>query len=189
MTKIRIVVNTVEEMDKGRKIKLGFSSVIDWGDVDKKDKIVAVNDRLQKHCLSKGLLFVDNSNIDASCLNKGKLHLNRQSTSLSADNLRKSLVNSGLFDESFLNNDEKLDCICINPVASNEADFTNTLRLIVIFSHLNINPIRNKFENLEEVVSNHVDILVITETKIDKSFRTAEFMIEGFPQITSVNKV
>ena len=67
-----------------------------------------------------------------------------------------------------------MDCICINPNTSNEADFTVTLRLNrskysknIIFSHLNINSIRNKFENLKEVVSNYVDILVIAEAKID----------------------
>ena len=38
------------------------------------------------------------------------------------------------------------------------------------------------FENLNEVVSNYVDILVIAETKIDKSFFTAQFIIEGFHQ-------
>ena len=50
-------------------------------------------------------------------------------------------------DESFLNNDENWDCICINPNTSNEADFTVTLRLNRskysknILSHLNINSI------------------------------------------------
>ena len=79
-----------------------------------------------------------------------------------------------------------MDCICINPNTSNEADFTVTLRLNRsiysknIFSHLNINSIRNKFENLKEVVSNYVDILVIAETKIDKLFPTAQFIIEEF---------
>ena len=91
MTKIRKVVATVEEMDK---IKLGFTSIICRKDVDKTDEITAVNDRLQKYCLSKGLLFVDNSNIDASYLNRGKLHLNRQGTSVLADNFRKSFVTS-----------------------------------------------------------------------------------------------
>ena len=62
--------------------------------IDKPDEIIAVKDRLQKYCLSKGLLFVDNRNIDASCLNRGKLHLNRQGTLILADNFRKSLVNS-----------------------------------------------------------------------------------------------
>ena len=95
MIKIRKVVATVEEMDNKRKIKLGFSSIICREDVDKTDEIIAVNDKLQKYCLSKGLLFVDNSNIDASCLNRGKLHLNRQGISMLVDNFRKSLVSAG----------------------------------------------------------------------------------------------
>ena len=67
-----------------------------------------------------------------------------------------------------------MDCICINPNASIEADLTDTLRLNrskyakkIIFSYLNIDSIRHKFENLKEVVSNHDDILVIAETNID----------------------
>ena len=95
MNKIRKVVATVEAIDTERKIKLGFSSIICREDVDKTVENIAVNDRLQKYCLSKGLLFVDNSNIDASCLNRGTLHLNRQGTSILSDNFRKSLVRSG----------------------------------------------------------------------------------------------
>ena len=42
--------------------KLDFSSITCREDIDKTDEIIAVNHRLQKFCLSKGLLFVDNSN-------------------------------------------------------------------------------------------------------------------------------
>ena len=59
MAKIRKVVVTVEEVDNERKIKLVFPSIIGREDVDKTDEIVAVNDRLKKYWLSKGLLFVD----------------------------------------------------------------------------------------------------------------------------------
>ena len=58
MTNIGKVVATVEESDSEKKIKLGFSSIIGWEDVDKTDEIVTFNDRLQKYCLSKGLLFL-----------------------------------------------------------------------------------------------------------------------------------
>ena len=92
MNKIRKVVATVEAMDNERKIKLVFSWIICRKDADKTDEIIAANDRLQKYCLSKGLLFVDNSNIDASYLNRGKLRLNRQGESILADSFRKSLV-------------------------------------------------------------------------------------------------
>ena len=89
ITKIRKVVANVEEMDNERKIKLGFSSIIGREDVDKTDE--TVNERLEKYCLSKGFLFIDNSNIDTSCLNRGNLHVNRQGTSILANNFRKSL--------------------------------------------------------------------------------------------------
>ena len=40
----------------------------------------------------------------------------------------------------------------------------------VIFAHLNINSIRNKFEELISQVKDTVDVLMISETKIDDSF-------------------
>ena len=40
----------------------------------------------------------------------------------------------------------------------------------VIFAHLNINSIRNKFEELISQVKGTIDVLMISETKIDDSF-------------------
>ena len=50
----------------------------------------------------------------------------------------------------------------------------------VIFSHININSLRNKFEDLKEIVKGKVDILLVSETKIDNSFPDGQFAIEGF---------
>ena len=182
MSYIWKIVATVKKMDNKRKIKLAFPSIIGWDDVDNSDEIVAVNDRIREYCLSKGLLFVDNSNINASCLNTGKLYLNRQGTSILVDNFRKSLVNSEWLHKYFKNN---LDSTCFNTNALNEADFINTLSLNrskysknIIFNHLNINSIRNKFENRKEIVSNYIDILVIAEMKIDKWFPTVQLITE-----------
>ena len=47
-------------------------------------------------------------------------------------------------------------------------------------SHLIINSIRNKFEALYLIVKNNVDILIISETKLDDSFPTAQFLLHGF---------
>ena len=52
----------------------------------------------------------------------------------------------------------------------------------VIFAHLNINSIRNKFEELISQVKGTVDVLMISETKIDDSFPIANFLIDGFSQ-------
>ena len=50
----------------------------------------------------------------------------------------------------------------------------------IIIGHLNINSIRNKFESLVTFVGNNLDILMISETKIDDTFPESQFLIEGF---------
>ena len=49
-----------------------------------------------------------------------------------------------------------------------------------IVATLKINSIRNKFDQLKLSIVNNVDILVITETKLDDTFSTANFMIDEF---------
>ena len=49
-----------------------------------------------------------------------------------------------------------------------------------IKGQLNINPIRNKFDFLESEASKHQDILLISETKIDESFPSVQFLLDGF---------
>ena len=46
--------------------------------------------------------------------------------------------------------------------------------------HLNINSVRNKFDVLSLIVKNSVDILIISERKLDDSFPTAQFLLHGF---------
>ena len=47
---------------------------------------------------------------------------------------------------------------------------------------MNINTIANKFSSLKEIVSNHIDILVIEETKLDDTFPRGSFKIPGFKE-------
>ena len=49
-----------------------------------------------------------------------------------------------------------------------------------LVAYLNINSIRNKIDFLRPMISETTDILVIAETKIDNTFPTSQFMIEGF---------
>ena len=48
------------------------------------------------------------------------------------------------------------------------------------FSYLNINSIRNKFSDLQQIICDSVDILTIAETKIDYSFPTAQFRLANY---------
>ena len=47
----------------------------------------------------------------------------------------------------------------------------------VIIGNININSLPNKFEQLKELVIKHIDVLVITETKLDDSFPTSQFLM------------
>ena len=50
----------------------------------------------------------------------------------------------------------------------------------LIFAHLNINSIRNKFKFLATHVKGKIDVLMISKIKIDESFPKGNFWIEGF---------
>ena len=76
--------------------------------------------------------------------------------------------------------------VSINTVITSD-DFKTKLKDIritnlnrIVISHININSIRNKFELLAEAVMGNLDILMVTEMKIDESFPTSQFIIPGF---------
>ena len=48
------------------------------------------------------------------------------------------------------------------------------------FGHLNINSLRNKFDQLTEMVKGFVDIFLISESKLDDSFPEGQFTIDGY---------
>ena len=52
----------------------------------------------------------------------------------------------------------------------------------IIIGNLNINLLPNKFEKLKDIVMQHIDILVLTETKLDDTFPTAQFLVNGFSE-------
>ena len=52
----------------------------------------------------------------------------------------------------------------------------------IIIGNLNINSLPNKFEQLKDIVMQHIDILVLTETKLDDTFPTAQFLVNGFSE-------
>ena len=50
----------------------------------------------------------------------------------------------------------------------------------LILGHVNINSIWNKFDALTYIIGNNTDVILISETKIDDTFPTAQFFIKGF---------
>ena len=50
-----------------------------------------------------------------------------------------------------------------------------------MLSHININSVRNKFHELSDLFKRYlVNILFLSETKLDQSFRQAQFEVPGF---------
>ena len=50
----------------------------------------------------------------------------------------------------------------------------------IIVGHLNINSIRNKFDFLAPQVQGIIDILMISERKLDESFPPVQFLLDGY---------
>ena len=50
----------------------------------------------------------------------------------------------------------------------------------IIFFYININSIRNKFDNLCDLISKNVDIISVAETKLDPSFPNSQCLIPSF---------
>ena len=67
------------------------------------------------------------------------------------------------------------DCIVENDpyLRLQELKLKNVNR--IVYAHLNINSLRNKFEQLKYMIVCVIDILVITETKLGDSFPDARF--------------
>ena len=58
----------------------------------------------------------------------------------------------------------------------------NANRLII--SHLNINSLRNNFEVLLKIVQDKLDILLISETKVDPSFSSSQSVLDLHFELT-----
>ena len=95
---------------------------------------------------------------------------------------------SALHDHSSDINEDSTESPSPNPNDNNdEIGPLNTLKKTrvsninrLIIGHLNINSLRNKIEAPKSVINGNIDILVITETKIDQSFPICQFFIEGY---------
>ena len=67
-----------------------------------------------------------------------------------------------------------------------KCNFENDLKIFknknlhkIVVWQTNINPIRNKLDHLMEAVAGNIDILLITQTKIDSTFPAKQFYLNG----------
>ena len=79
------------------------------------------------------------------------------------------------------------DDASLNTIDESLSYYKNDLKKIriknpnrLIIAQININSLRNKFDIFVQMLSNNVDLLLISETKIDASFPNAQFYITGY---------
>ena len=77
-----------------------------------------------------------------------------------------------------MNELSRVDESCSTPLLLKNPKLKNTNRLIV--GQLNKNSIEGKSDHVKVLIVKNIDILVLTETKIDSSFPNAQFRIDGF---------
>ena len=52
----------------------------------------------------------------------------------------------------------------------------------LMYAQLNINSIRNKFDSLVNIINDNINILMISEIKLNPTFPTGQFHIHGFSE-------
>ena len=148
------------------------------------NKVHTINNLSRSACNSLRFHFIDNSSIARNHLAGGGTHLNYTSTEAVSENiafclnnflLNKASKNTELFDQHFSTkyiDMENGNCSKTDPCYTvehlNELRLKNINKLVI--SHLNINSLSNTFDQLKLIIKNKVDVLVITETKLDSSF-------------------
>ena len=76
-------------------------------------------------------------------------------------------------------NDNPVNGASLNPLLKiKNFRLSNVNRVII--GNLNISSLTNKFEQLKEIVLKYIDILAITETKLDATFPNVQFFVPGF---------
>ena len=155
--------------------------------------------QLTNHLLQLDICIIDNRNISARNLGNKGLHLNPTGKSRLAKNFLSSvksfwkakgcpgIINDNnieperpVFDSAmptFINDSED------QPEYKNLKALTNIRlknRNRPIIGQLNNNSIRNKFGFLCSEISPSLNLLLVSETKLDDSFPTAQLLMSGF---------
>ena len=146
---------------------------------------IDMNVCLKKFCIQKGISYIDDSGIKEFHLGKRKLHLNKKGNTAFAKSLLHHINRT---DWSFIPYDlitvndclsdtlEKAKSGTYSGLQTTRKDKLNKL----IIAHLNINSIRNKFDSLADIIKDNIDILMISETKVEDSFPDGQFLLDGF---------
>ena len=179
----KAIVDLVSEL-KSAKFSVSISSIV-MRVIELNKKGSQDNHHLKEMCNRKNFFLIDHSKkFKAIHLNSGRLHLNRKGANILSSSLKQHILeafNSQLLCNTlcfiFYESDfEENESSNLKQTKENCKDNLDKL----VFSHLSINSIRNKFYYLSEHIRGNVDILLVSKTKIDDSFLQSQFNIDVF---------
>ena len=202
------IADSIIDLAKSMKTdnrNITISTIISRGD-KLNNKANEVNNFLIQLYRDCNIPFIDHSkNINPhKHLNRSKSHFNVTGNRTFVDNIKRFLIKyychadqrsniNGLLNscsvltessENELINSDPNYVIRKNYSSAESVAFLEKLRLEnpnrLIFGHLNINSIRSKFEMLTNISQRKLNILLVSETKIDVSFPSGQLVILGF---------
>ena len=151
--------------------------------------ILTVDHSKNFHCI----LRYDNLFFEDLCFNESKERLSNTSGQTPTENVFHHIVsqsNGNIFaPDDDLESRPRVTTISndTNDNDMNRFEASNTISEIriknlnnIIIGHLNVNSLPNKFDSLTSIIKNYIDIIVLTETKLDDSYPTSQFTIEGY---------
>ena len=146
-----------------------------------------VNRHLKTLCIDRNFELITHDNIiTEKHLNGSKLHLNKRGTVILSNTFTEAISNS-IYWQYFiqiLENSKVSNTITSDAKKPKENTYLNFIRKgnlnRLVLAHININSIRNKFDTLVQQITNNIDILMISETKLDNSFPEGQFLIPGY---------
>ena len=149
-------------------------------------------------CDKKKLLFLSHSNINPKThLNKSRPYLNRNGYEKLGKNFvnfirsnytwppetnKKTNIDIGISSTySTLNEKSEIDNEVVYHITNTDLKSLCIRNLNkVVVGHLNVNSVRNKFDFLPHHVKGKINILIISETELDESFPTGQFLLDGY---------
>ena len=160
--------------------------------------ISSVNQRVSNMCRENSFVFIDNNNIPTSSLFRDGLHLLEIGKRILANNFIDNLKNFLRGRKTYRpppENPSETTNSCKGNIESEDKYCNESLKELrqknlnrPIIAQLNINSIRNKFQFLEKEICANLDILLISESKLDDSFPSAQFLLDGFSKPCRLNR-
>ena len=139
-------------------------------------KVVQINRHLKTLCMERNFELISHENIiTEKHLNGSKLHLNKRGRVILYNTFTEAISNS-IYWHCFmlsLENSKASNIVTCDEFSAEKPKENTNLNFIrkgnfnrLVLAHININLIRNKFEILMQQITDNIDILMISETKL-----------------------